>query len=87
LNSAAWTLGRWIAAGALEQLVVEDALYAAAARNGLVGWLPILLFGATSEMSRLTCMLSQAMATRSFGSGLFHWLNQVATMAANCDSC
>jgi hypothetical protein len=37
LNGAAWTLGRWVAAGALEQLVVEDALYAAAARNGLVG--------------------------------------------------
>jgi hypothetical protein len=36
LNGAAWTLGRWVAAGALEQLVVEDALYAAAARNGLV---------------------------------------------------
>ena len=37
LNGAAWTLGRWVAAGALEQLAVEDALYAAAARNGLVG--------------------------------------------------
>jgi hypothetical protein len=30
LNHAAWTLGRWIAAGALEQRDVEDALYAAA---------------------------------------------------------
>ena len=37
LNRAAWTLGRWIVAGALEQLVVEDALYAAASRNGLIG--------------------------------------------------
>jgi hypothetical protein len=36
LNHAAWTLGRWIAAGALEQRDVEDALYAAAGRNGLV---------------------------------------------------
>jgi hypothetical protein len=36
LNGAAWTPGRWVAAGALEQGVVEDALYAAAARNGLV---------------------------------------------------
>jgi hypothetical protein len=36
LNGAAWTLGRWIAAGALEQGVVEDELYAAAERNGLV---------------------------------------------------
>jgi len=37
LNGAAWTLGLWVAAGALEQSVVEDALYAAAVRNGLVG--------------------------------------------------
>ena len=36
LNSAAWTLGRWVAAGAIEQSDVEDALYAAAERNGLV---------------------------------------------------
>ena len=36
LNHAAWTLGRWIAAGALEQSEVEDALYAAAEQNGLV---------------------------------------------------
>jgi hypothetical protein len=36
LNHAAWTLGGWIAAGALEQSDVEDGLYAAAARNGLV---------------------------------------------------
>jgi len=36
LNRAAWTLGRWIAAGALEQSDVEDELYAAAARNSLV---------------------------------------------------
>ncbi len=36
LNRAAWTLGRWIAAGALEQTEVEDELYAAAAVNGLV---------------------------------------------------
>jgi hypothetical protein len=35
LNGAAWTLGRWIAAGALEQRDVEAALYAAAERNGL----------------------------------------------------
>jgi hypothetical protein len=36
LNHAAWTLGRWVAVGALEQHDVEDELYAAAARNGLV---------------------------------------------------
>jgi putative DNA primase/helicase len=36
LNGAAWTLGRWIAAGALEQAEVEDALYTAAVANGLV---------------------------------------------------
>jgi hypothetical protein len=36
INHAAWTLGRWIAAGALEQSEVEDALYAAAEQNGLV---------------------------------------------------
>jgi hypothetical protein len=40
LNHAAWMLGRWNAAGALEQAEVEDALYAAAVANGLVadGW-------------------------------------------------
>jgi hypothetical protein len=36
LNRAAWTLGRWIGSGALEQSDVEDALYAVATRNGLV---------------------------------------------------
>jgi hypothetical protein len=36
LNRAAWTLGRWVAAGALEQAEVEDGLYAAASQNGLV---------------------------------------------------
>jgi hypothetical protein len=36
LNAAAFTLGRWISARAFEQTVVEDALYAAAERNGLV---------------------------------------------------
>ena len=36
LNGAAWTLGHWVAAGALEQSEVEDALYAAALANGLV---------------------------------------------------
>jgi hypothetical protein len=36
LNHAAWTLGHWVAAGALEQGEVEDALYAAALANGLV---------------------------------------------------
>ena len=36
LNRAAWTLGRWVAAGALEQAEVEDALYTAAERLGLV---------------------------------------------------
>jgi len=36
LNGAAWTLGRWVAAGALEQHDVEDELYAAAEDNGLV---------------------------------------------------
>ena len=36
LNRAAWTLGRWIAAGELQQDEVEDALYAAAEANSLV---------------------------------------------------
>jgi hypothetical protein len=36
LNRAAWTLGRWVAAGELEQATVEDGLYAAADQNGLV---------------------------------------------------
>jgi hypothetical protein len=36
LNQAAWTLGRWVAAGVLDQATVEDQLYAAAQRNGLV---------------------------------------------------
>jgi hypothetical protein len=35
LNHATWTLGRWIAAGALKQGDVEDELYAAAECNGL----------------------------------------------------
>ena len=36
LNHAAWMLGRWNGAAALEQAEVEDALYAAAVANGLV---------------------------------------------------
>jgi hypothetical protein len=36
LNHAAWTLGRWVAAGALEQAAVEDELYAATKHNHLV---------------------------------------------------
>ena len=36
LNHAAWTLGRWIEAGALEQAEVEDALDVAAVAHGLV---------------------------------------------------
>jgi hypothetical protein len=36
LNHAAWTLGRWVAAGALDQADVEDELYAAAEVNHLV---------------------------------------------------
>ena len=36
LTIAVWTLGHWIAAGALEQSDVEDALYGAAVVNGLV---------------------------------------------------
>jgi hypothetical protein len=36
LNGAAWTLGHWVAAGVLAQGEVEDALFAAAERNGLV---------------------------------------------------
>jgi hypothetical protein len=36
LNGAAWTLGHWVAAGALDQHEVEDALYDAAECNGLV---------------------------------------------------
>jgi hypothetical protein len=35
LNHAAWTLGRRIVSGALEQADVEEALYAAAVANGL----------------------------------------------------
>jgi hypothetical protein len=31
------TLGRWVAAGALGQAEIEEALYAAAERTGLVG--------------------------------------------------
>jgi hypothetical protein len=36
LNKTAWKLGQWVAAGALDQAEVEDALYAAALANGLV---------------------------------------------------
>jgi hypothetical protein len=36
LNGAAWTLGKWVAAGAVDQADVEDALFAAAERNGLL---------------------------------------------------
>ena len=36
LNRAAWTLGRWVAAGALDQAEVEDGLFDAAERNRLV---------------------------------------------------
>ena len=36
LNKTAWKLGQWVAAGALGQGEVEDALYGAAERNGLV---------------------------------------------------
>jgi hypothetical protein len=36
LNHTAWTLGGWVGAGALEQGVVEDGLFAPAVRNGLV---------------------------------------------------
>jgi hypothetical protein len=36
LNGAAWTLGHWVAAGALDQVAVEDTLYGAAEQNGLV---------------------------------------------------
>ena len=36
LNHAALILGRWNGAGALEQAEVEDALYAAAERSGLI---------------------------------------------------
>jgi hypothetical protein len=36
LNKTAWKLGQWVAAGALDQGTVEDALYGAAERNGLV---------------------------------------------------
>jgi len=35
-SAAAWTLGHWVAAGALDQREVEDALVAAAEQNGLV---------------------------------------------------
>jgi hypothetical protein len=36
LNRAAWALGRWVAAGALDQTEVEDGLFNAVERNGLV---------------------------------------------------
>ena len=36
LNHAAWSLGRWVAAGALDQSTAEDQLYGAAQHNGLV---------------------------------------------------
>lgn len=36
LNRAAWTLGRWLAAGLLDQIHVEEELIAAAEANGLV---------------------------------------------------
>jgi hypothetical protein len=36
LNRAAWTLGRWVAAGAFDQAEVENGLYDAVERNGLV---------------------------------------------------
>ena len=36
LNRAAWTLGHWVAAGALDQAAVEDALFGAAEQDGLV---------------------------------------------------
>src|SRR5919197_1775649 len=36
LNHAGWTLGHWVAAGALGQGAVEDVLYAAAEANGFV---------------------------------------------------
>ncbi len=36
LNRAAWTVGRWTAAGALDQIYVEEELIAAAEANGLV---------------------------------------------------
>jgi hypothetical protein len=36
LNRAAWSLGRWVAAGALDQAIAEDQLYSAAQQNGLV---------------------------------------------------
>ena len=35
LNQAAWTLGRWIALGALDQNKAEDHLFATTERNGL----------------------------------------------------
>jgi hypothetical protein len=36
LNHAAWTIGRWVAAGALDQAEVEEELYAATEANGLI---------------------------------------------------
>ena len=36
LNHAAWTLGRWVAAGALKQGDVENELYTAAEVNHLI---------------------------------------------------
>jgi len=35
LNRVGWSLGRWVAAGALDQADMEDGLYEAADRNGL----------------------------------------------------
>jgi hypothetical protein len=49
LNHAVWTLGRRIAAGALEQADVEDALYAAAVANGT--WSPRIVSVSVGRVS------------------------------------
>jgi hypothetical protein len=47
LNKTAWKLGQWVAAGALDQGEVDDALYATAERNGLVPTMASASAGAT----------------------------------------
>ena len=66
LNKTAWKLGQWVAAGALDQGEVEDALHGAAERNGLVAddgqrqWLATIRSGLGAGVSsRALANLSQ----------------------------
>jgi hypothetical protein len=49
LNHAAWTVARWVATGKLEQGNVEDELYAAAERYGLLAGMDSTSGGRRSE--------------------------------------